>query len=1029
MLLNAGLAHATGPLPEGGQVVAGSASISRQAQTLTVQQSSPQLALDWQNFSVAAGHTVQFVQPSAQSVALNRVLGTEASVLQGSLLANGQVFLLNPNGILFAPGARVQVGGLLASTLTMDTADFLGGRYALSGPSTQAVVNQGLLQAANGGSVALVAARVENAGRIEAPQGQVLLAAGQRVRLDLGAPVPIEVEEGALSATIEQSGAIRADGGLVYLTAKAAGDLASAAINHSGITEARSLVGGQAGEIWLMGDMAHGSVKVDGRLDASAPDGGHGGFIETSAAQVHIADTAVVSTASTSGQTGRWLIDPSNYVIAATGGDMSGTQLNTALASNNVTILSSQGAGGSGGDILVNDALSWTSTHTLTLNAFRDIHINADVSATQGTLTLYYGQGAVNNSTSAVNPSRVHINDGAVVSLSAGNHFNTKLGSDGAETAWTVITTLGTAASSDDGTLQGINGRLAGNYVLGANIDASNTVNWNDGKGFMPLSGTNLSGTFSGRFDGLGHSISNLYINRPNDSWVGFIGINDPNGGAFTWSSFGRPTDNPQIANVRLLNVDITGGGTVGAIAGEFRSAMIVNVYASGSVQSTGNRIGGLTGNHKQSVILDSISEVNVVGSSGVGGLIGEFEGASYVTNSYASGTVSCPSGGWCDSAKVGGLVGNPGWGQGVVTNAYYNTAVNTDVNMRDRALYGKTPAEIKAAAAADWSAAVWDTSGSLPQLRRNTVIPVYQQPVAGNSDPDTQPPALNYTLAGLASPLSYNGGEQSLSGLWSAASIFGSGYSSWVPGTDYVFVYNANQVTGFTAAGVYGNITVRVLNSGYTVASSGNTAGSLSIHPAAITVQAGSASKVYGQADPSLGWQLSSGSLVGSDTLSGALSRATGESVGSYAITQGSLANPNYEINYLGSLLDIRPAAGRAVDHATAPIGLVQQTLAGALSAAGQAPSQAGAVRLGKGGAQTANPSPTGSGGLRLVAVSDTAEVGSQRRDGGNAGTSAGINAGIDAGINAGINAGTQAIDSLGYVQVFVVNGGLRLP
>ncbi|MGN5727377.1 hypothetical protein ACNQOS_19305, partial [Acinetobacter calcoaceticus] len=84
----------------------------------------------------------------------------------------------------------------------------------------------------------LIAAKIENTGRIEAPRGHVLMGAGQSVTLDLGAPVKIQVEQGALNALIQQGGAIKADGGYVYLTAKAAGDLASAAINHSGITEA-----------------------------------------------------------------------------------------------------------------------------------------------------------------------------------------------------------------------------------------------------------------------------------------------------------------------------------------------------------------------------------------------------------------------------------------------------------------------------------------------------------------------------------------------------------------------------------------------------------------------------------------------------------------------------------------------------------------------------------------------------------------------------------------------------------------------
>lgn len=228
-------------LPTGGQIVAGSGQIHRSGNTLTVTQHSDRLATDWQDFSIGKGHRVDFVQPSASSVALNRVLGSDVSVIQGALNANGQIFLINPNGVLFTPTAQVDVGGLVASTLEISTEDFLNGNYRFSGDSTAAVTNQGQIQAATGGTVALIAARIENTGSIEANGGQVLLGAGRTLTLDLGGPVKLEVEEGALEALIHQGGAIRADGGLVYLTAGAAEELTTAVINHTGITEANAL--------------------------------------------------------------------------------------------------------------------------------------------------------------------------------------------------------------------------------------------------------------------------------------------------------------------------------------------------------------------------------------------------------------------------------------------------------------------------------------------------------------------------------------------------------------------------------------------------------------------------------------------------------------------------------------------------------------------------------------------------------------------------------------------------------------------
>lgn len=110
-----------GGLPTGGQITTGSGSIVRSGNSMTVNQSTQKMAADWQSFSIAPGASVRFVQPSKSSVVLNRVLGSDVSSIQGQLQANGQVFLLNPNGVLFSPGAQVDVGGLVASTLSCAT--------------------------------------------------------------------------------------------------------------------------------------------------------------------------------------------------------------------------------------------------------------------------------------------------------------------------------------------------------------------------------------------------------------------------------------------------------------------------------------------------------------------------------------------------------------------------------------------------------------------------------------------------------------------------------------------------------------------------------------------------------------------------------------------------------------------------------------------------------------------------------------------------------------------------------------------
>ncbi|MDD2845939.1 MAG: filamentous hemagglutinin N-terminal domain-containing protein, partial [Rhodoferax sp.] len=180
-------------LPTGGSIVAGSGSIATSGTTMTITQNTGKLAADWQSFNIGQGNTVNFVQPSASAVALNRVLGADVSVIQGAINANGQVFLLNPNGVLFTPTAQVNVGGIVATTLNMSTADFMAGNYNFSGASSNAVVNQGNITAVGdgsaGGSIALIAAKVSNDGTLSATGGSVQLAAASDVTLDLGGPV------------------------------------------------------------------------------------------------------------------------------------------------------------------------------------------------------------------------------------------------------------------------------------------------------------------------------------------------------------------------------------------------------------------------------------------------------------------------------------------------------------------------------------------------------------------------------------------------------------------------------------------------------------------------------------------------------------------------------------------------------------------------------------------------------------------------------------------------------------------------
>ncbi|HEY5582705.1 MAG TPA: filamentous hemagglutinin N-terminal domain-containing protein, partial [Rhodoferax sp.] len=281
--------------PTGGAVTAGSASITNGPGSTVITQASQNVAINWQSFNIGTGEAVRFEQLNNNSVALNRVLGSDPSSILGSLSANGKVFLLNPNGILFGKGASVNVGGLVASTLNIADSDFMAGNYKFAGAGNGTVVNQGSINA-DGGYVALLGANVGNEGVILAKLGSVALAAGNAMTLDVAGDglLNVTVNQGAVNALVQNGGLIQADGGQVLLTAQAAGSLLQSAVNNTGVIQAQTIQN-HNGTIRLMGDMQSGTVSVAGTLDASGTSAGKtGGNVLVTGHHVGLFDRAKI---------------------------------------------------------------------------------------------------------------------------------------------------------------------------------------------------------------------------------------------------------------------------------------------------------------------------------------------------------------------------------------------------------------------------------------------------------------------------------------------------------------------------------------------------------------------------------------------------------------------------------------------------------------------------------------------------------------------------------------------------------------
>jgi filamentous hemagglutinin family protein len=233
-------------LPQGATVVNGQVSVTQPASGSQVINASNGAIINWKQFSIGAGETTQFIQPSSTSAVLNRVVGPDVSQLLGQLKANGQVFLINPNGIVIGGSARIDTNSFIASTLDLTDADFLAGKLRFFESSGAGRVrNDGVITSAPGGRIVLIAPDIENTGIIQAPDGQILLAAGRKLEiasLDLEG-VTFEIQ--APTDSVLNLGKLLAENGAVQAFA--------GSLRHSGEIRAGRMVQGSDGSILLAG--------------------------------------------------------------------------------------------------------------------------------------------------------------------------------------------------------------------------------------------------------------------------------------------------------------------------------------------------------------------------------------------------------------------------------------------------------------------------------------------------------------------------------------------------------------------------------------------------------------------------------------------------------------------------------------------------------------------------------------------------------------------------------------------------------
>lgn len=656
-------------LPQGGSITVGNGSIvTNGGNQMVIKQISDKLGINWQSFNVGPDGHVIFDQPGKDSIALNRVIGRDGSSILGKIDANGQVFLINPNGVIFGKGAEVNVGGLVASTLNISDEDFKNGNFKFNAEAGNGgILNEGSLQSAEGGYIALLGKTVSNNGVIKAKMGSAALAAGGAVTLDFSGDglINIQVDETTMNALVSNKGLIQADGGSVLMTARASNALLDTVVNNEGVVQAQT-INNTSGRIFLDGGMDSGTVAVAGTLDASAPATGNGGFIETSGANVKIADGTRISTLSKNGKTGKWLVDPTDFEISdgsapQTASGIGNATLESALASTNVELQTSA-SGTEAGDITVNGKVEWSADTALTLTAHNDIIVKKDISVngTNGGLVLNHGD------TSTL--TGFQLKDGAKVNLAGANSSLTENGK-----SYIVLRTV------DD--LDKISNLNPNDYfALGTDIDAMALRSANGGKGFIP---TDYDNVFSGVFDGLGHNIDNFYING-----------GDPTGFTAMFSH----TKGATFKNLSMTNADVTAPGIGAILIGEATDTYLRNINISGKVQaensasgvasfayygfldmddvhadvvlkSNSGASGGLIGSGSHTVIRNSSANVDIHSDGLAGGLAGSLDGDSIVENSSSSGEINSTY------VKNGGLVGN--LDEGRISNSFSSVNVH----------------------------------------------------------------------------------------------------------------------------------------------------------------------------------------------------------------------------------------------------------------------------------------------------------------------------------------------------------------
>jgi len=864
--------------PSGGTVVFGGATIGTPNSTTTlIKQTTNAAIINWQSFSLNSGTSVVFDQPGAAAIALNRVLGGGVSQIDGSLSANGQVWIINANGILFGKGSQVNVAGLLATTSDIANGDFASGQYNFTSASSNpaaSVENAGSIHVAGGGSAVLSAPHVSNAGLIQADGGQIVLgganaftvdfAGDDLLRYQISAPVavtPTDANGTPQKELVANSGTLSAAGGRILLTARAAANVADNVVNNTGMISANS-VSVHNGEVIL--DAGSGSVQDSGTISTTGNGAGEtGGNVALAGNSVTVADNAVIDA---SGDQGGGSV--------SIGGGLHGSgpyQSAENTDVGNATIHADAHTSGNGGTVSI-----WSTGTT---------RFAGTVTATGGSKSGNGGMVETSGHLLSVEPT-------ASVSTTA---------AQGTRGDWLLDPLNLTIV--DDPSLPNplVNGTLPYNFCgsCDSTISAQVVV--------QALTTTDVTlQAFDDIFvnaaisSGAGHTLMldagrSIFVNANIDLTGngGTVILSAKNPGAHVP---GGPATDPGAASISgsgvisadfVTLVDTSNGSDGGSIGS-----------SAAPLQIGGGKVSVQTGG----------ADVFLEASNKPGGavpdlLLGNIAVGAGQLTAIAAGNLTIATGATITSSNDG---------DAVVLSAgqdFINDSGSGAVSLTGGGrflIYSKAPAGDTFGGLDSANTAVWNTTYPTPISAAGSRYVFAEQPTLTFTSTDLSKTYGSDGSAALPSAYTVSGFDPGVAGAYlgdTAATAF-----SGAPGLS-----SAGAAAGASVSGGPYQITIAT---GSLVSTSGYafqfvSSGLFTVNPALLEVTANPQSKVYGTADPTLTYTFSG--LVNDDTsavFSGALGRAAGENVGNYAINQGTLsAGANYTIDFTGANFAITQA------------------------------------------------------------------------------------------------------------------------